>query len=308
MLHAWEVYGLEDAAKEHFKSHSVRHKGKNNKELFRRILEGKLLFISDIRGKDDPLFKSLLTKFQKLTTGRSLQNYLSYQGEKIQIFTEGNTDWMHLKAALNSLSVINLHYSNLNSMIEIVEYEHNYVIGDSKLKGLLEGHLISKSKKPIIAIFDSDNLQKIGEFAPVTARKYNKFEKSVYTFYLPKPSHRKTSKNCIEHYYKDSDLKLKNKDDRRLYLASEFDGVTGKHKEIAGIRCTLSQKKLSTTEGIIDNNVIDENENSLALSKKDFAQNIYDQTESHRTVNFDSFKMIFDIISSIINDIQREPT
>lgn len=304
-LYAWEKFGLEKAALEHFKKYSTKHKGKTNPELFINIIEGKLLFLSDIRGKNDELFKSFLNKFESLKPGNSLSKYLSYQGEKIQLFTEGNTDWIHLKHALDSLCVVDLKYNNLRDSIKIIEYDPNYSVGDTKLKSILEGHLVSKNKVPIIALFDSDNISNLGEFAPKKEERFKSFGKSVFTFCLPKPTHRTITKNCIEHYYKDDDLKIKDENGRRLFLSDEFNKENGQLETNEELRYIHSVRKLKNSESIIDDGVRDKNDKSFALSKKDFAMNIKNKSERFKKVNVNSFRLIFDTLLLIIKQIHE---
>lgn len=305
MLHAWEVYGLNNAAIEHYKKYSVRHKNKEDQNLFINIIEGKLLFISHIRGKDDKIFKSLLKKFQNLSPNQNLNKYLSYQGEKIQIFTEGNTDWMHLKSALDSLSNRNAHNKSLKSAIRIEKYDQNKSIGDTKLKQFLGGYLAAGNKRPIIGIFDSDNINQLGDFVPKNKDgKYRNFDDRVFIFYLPQPTHRKTNKNCIEHFYKDEDLTIRDEFNRRIYLSNEFNSHNGELKTDPSIRCFASRNKLEKTEAVIDSAVRNNLEESLALSKKDFATNIMYKSEKFKNVDFRSFRLIFDIIRDIIKEIE----
>lgn len=306
MLYASNKFGIEKAALEHFTKYSTKHKNKKSVELFLNIIEGKLLFMSDIRGKNDKLFKSLLNKFQILKPNNILSKYLSYQGKKILVFTEGNTDWIHLKHALDSLSVIEPKYDNLKESLEIVEYDSNYSVGDSKLKNILEAHLVSRNANPIIGLFDSDNISALGEFAPKKEYAFKNFNNLVFTFCLPKPTHRNVAKNCIEHFYKDDDLKITDENNRRLFLSNEFDNETGKLKSNPDIRYIYSFKKLKSSESIIDSGVRDKNDKSFALSKKDFALNIKNKNEKFKKVNVNSFRLIFDNLILIVKNINEE--
>ncbi|MDT0556793.1 reverse transcriptase domain-containing protein [Patiriisocius hiemis] len=300
MLYAWEKFGLNNAAEEHFTKYSKKHKLKKDYSLFIRIVEGYLFFIKDIRGHDDLLFRSLVKKYNKLSSNSVLKNILLHQGEKILVYTEGNTDWMHLKASLLELSKIDIGLNSLSNMIKFVEYDPNYAVGDLKLVNILEGILVSKSKKPVIAIFDSDNLQKIGEFGSKRQKRYNIFNNTVYTFSLPKPFHRSTNLNCIEHFYYDKDLLKKDEFGRRLYLSDEFDSQNGKFIQDDKIRCFASLKKLQKKEFIIDSMVKNDDNDSLALTKKDFALNIYNTTDEFKNINYSNFKLIFSLIQDII--------
>lgn len=307
MLYAWEKHGLEKATKEHFKKYSRRHRDKDDKTLFIKIIEGKLHFLADIRGKDDSIFKKYVGQFKKLSPTPTLGQYIGYQGKNILVYTEGNTDWMHLKNALSSFNA-NYQYVALASSISIHEYDENYSVGDSNLKNFLVSHLISRNPQPIIGIFDSDNINSLGEFKPVSGRRFQKFNNCVYTFYLPRPPHRKTNKNCIEHYYKDEDLTIEDENGRRIYLSDEFDSQSGELKVDNKVTCYQSLRKLSKFEGIIDSQVRDSEQNSLALSKKGFAANILNKNENFKKVDIRSFRLIFDIIHDILQDVEFNNT
>ncbi|MDY0780162.1 reverse transcriptase domain-containing protein [Tenacibaculum sp. IB213877] len=304
MLHSWEIRGLELATINHFKKNP---KKKFSSRLFINIIEGKLLFISDIRGKEDLLFKSLLNKFNSLNPNHNFKNYTeNYSKGKVKVLTEGNTDWMHLTAAINSLSVINDTYRHLSTKIEFIKYEAT--VGDTKLKSYLDGYISTSTKNtnPIIAIFDSDNIKALKNIVPKEGKRYKNFNNKVFTFYLPKPSHRKTNQNCIEHFYKDEDLTITDSFGRRIFLSDEFSNESGTLIKDPKITCYENTNKLKSKEIVITDKVRSQNEDSLALSKKDFAKYIYNKEERYKRVNFNSFKLIFDIIYSIISEIENE--
>lgn len=65
MLHAWQKYGLEAAAEEHFARYSGRPKCKGPPQpgkAFRNIVYGHLSFMKMVRGIDDPVFLKLCAK------------------------------------------------------------------------------------------------------------------------------------------------------------------------------------------------------------------------------------------------------
>lgn len=305
MLHAWEKFGLNLASKEHFKKYSSKHRDKDDPELFMNIIFGKLLFLSAIRGKDDKLVISMFSKFRILRPYNQFIQYLSYSGEKIQVFCEGNTDWMHLKHALDKLCVTQYKYVSLRNNIKIVEYDHNISVGDSKLKQILESHLLSRNPSPIIGIFDSDNLGALGQFRPNKQFKYKNFNNTVFVFTLPKPTHRSNNKVCIEHYYKNEDLMIKDENGRRIFLSDEFDSQNAIHKNNESLRFTGNFNKIKQNENIIDADVRNSNDDSFALSKKSFALNILNKEEKFKKVDVNSFRLIFDQILAIISDYQK---
>lgn len=67
MLHAWEKFGIDNAASDHF----VRHRGllhvpRNAGRAFRNIVYGQLSFIKMVRGADDPVFLNFCAKILAL--------------------------------------------------------------------------------------------------------------------------------------------------------------------------------------------------------------------------------------------------
>lgn len=107
---------------------------------------------------------------------------------------------------------------------------------------------------------------------------------------------------CIEHYYSDEDIKIAYKD-RRLYLGDEFDSEYGVH--IDGDKICKDKNKCGK-KFIIDSGCkVTEVKNvgiNIALSKNDFANNILNRENEFLNINVDNFKLLFNLIESIIND------
>lgn len=67
MLHAWEKFGLEHAASEHFlKYRGLARLPDNAKKGFRNIVYGQLAFVKMVRGADDEVFLNLCAKVLEL--------------------------------------------------------------------------------------------------------------------------------------------------------------------------------------------------------------------------------------------------
>lgn len=226
---------------------------------------------------------------------RTLDNYEKQIKDlsKPLIITEGKTDWKHLKHAL-SIMKNSGQYTNLD--INFLEYEFEF--SDSKLETLL----INLSKVPnqnkIIGIFDSDS--NIGS-------KYENikdFGNNVYGYCIKDTQ----GYNCgisIELLYKRDDLTISDKEGRRIYLTDEFKELSHQLKTNSNIVCnnkTLVDAVKRNIIKIIDSDVFDDEEHSLALSKNQFAEYIYNNEDNFSKVSIDGFKDIFSIIEQIIND------
>ena len=103
MLHAWEKFGVDAAAKEHFEKYNYKNKPLQNIELsFQAELVGKIGFIGHIRGKDNKIYKRLYERIKTLNpeVNLSIVEKASSESEIPIVYGEGKTDWKHLKAAL----------------------------------------------------------------------------------------------------------------------------------------------------------------------------------------------------------------
>jgi RNA-directed DNA polymerase len=69
MLHVWEKYGIEEAQKNF--NRRLRSRGiVPKRQSFKRVLKGKIAFVHMVKGKDDPVTRSLWRQFNNLENGR----------------------------------------------------------------------------------------------------------------------------------------------------------------------------------------------------------------------------------------------
>ncbi|MBU3104411.1 AAA family ATPase [Clostridium gasigenes] len=209
------------------------------------------------------------------------------------IITEGKTDWKHLKNALDVLK----SQGKFNALdIDFLEYDRD--MSDSNLEKLLNTISILDNDNKIIGLFDND--EKIG-------RKYDgeaaiEFGNKIYGWCIPNPRNLPYGIS-IEFLYKDEDIKKYDKDGRRLYLSDEFKEINLQFKSDSSINCT--NKKIiecykNDIVKIIDNEVFDAEEKSLALSKNQFAENILRKIEPFDEVNVEHFEEVFRRIEKIL--------
>jgi RNA-directed DNA polymerase len=62
LMHAWRKYGAEAAAKDFFARHYRKGSSGDAKKL-KRVVRGRIEFVGQVRGKDDPIFRQLLLEF-----------------------------------------------------------------------------------------------------------------------------------------------------------------------------------------------------------------------------------------------------
>jgi len=213
------------------------------------------------------------------------------------IITEGKTDWKHFKRALETFQD-NGEFTKLD--IAFKEYEEDFKMSESQLEKLLTE--LSKVPRPnkVIGIFDCDT--------PI-GKKYEKEEKQklsthVYGLAIPTPDFRTYHEGiCTEFLYKDEDLKKVNSQGRRIYLSEEFTnkGRLEKDRKIGLANVNKVDKKISKEKSIIiDSDVLDIEENSLALSKDAFSKAVFNKEDPFDTMDFEGFRGLFEDIQKIL--------
>ena len=158
----------------------------------------------------------------------------------------------------------------------------------------------------------------------LTGQEYQEWEKlsrnNVYAFCIPEikesDSPRTLDKICIEFYYKEKDLKSTDKNGKRLFFADEFkfnqESNEDDSKRFISHCGKFKTKSVKVKNGataeltLISEPVyaIDDEEckHSLLLSKNDFTKYIENEVEGFDNFDIENFKLIFDVIESIIND------
>lgn len=227
------------------------------------------------------------------------------------IMTEGKTDWKILKAALDYFKSIG-EYSELD--ISFLENDGQIEVGNNTLQRIRNYNAIFPNNKLRIFIFDPD-VKEINEEHKDCEGGYKFWENNVYSFTLPIPEFRKdTPLISIENYFSDEDIKTQDRQGRRLYLVGEFDKTTGRHKTLKNV-ITLASLS-GDSNHIIDNKVYYvedlsitkenvykyEQKRNIALSKNDFAENIFNKNEKFANINFNNFRLIFDCVERIFKE------
>lgn len=223
----------------------------------------------------------------------NLKSQIDSSSRNTLIITEGKTDWKYLKNSLEILKNRNL-YEDLK--IDFLEYENEIEMGDIALSSMIKAFQKTPQERKIIFLFDRDNNNILKDYG---IEKYNTHPNNVYSFCIPKVSEER-DKISLEFYYTDDNLKILDENNRRLFIGNEFHSSSA--LSICGNFFTLDRNKAGTL-CIIDNKVFSiddpESKNSIALSKNDFAKNIYEKANDFSNMDVTNFKLIFDIFSEI---------
>jgi len=247
-------------------------------------------------------FNNLQNTFN--TVNRRLQNL-----SKPLIITEGKTDWKHFKHAIERLNE-NGEFVDLD--FDFLEYEDEIEMGDSHLKSLCEQTSKLNNNRKVICIFDRDDTKIIQSMDGSNGSNYKEWGNSVYSFCIPKPSHRNDYINIsIEFYYTDDEIKtIDTNTNKRLFFTNEVEEIMIKSK--------TNKKKISSKINILDIPKEDEENDkkiycedvaliqnsdgvSVAHSKNVFAEKILKREEGFGEFGIDEFKNVFSIVQQILN-------
>ena len=237
---------------------------------------------------------------------KRIQAIKNTSSNKTLVITEGPTDWMHMKSALENFKTIDNKYKDLN--FEFLEYTDDF--GEQELVKMKDALLKLPNSRKYILISDRDtNDKKIESFDD--NNNFKNWGNNVYTFRIPVPEFRKeTPYISIEHYYTDEELKTEILCDdgitRRLYMGNDFNkiGLNIKENKRCDNRNKCNKYSISILSGCGNEKVYDisdEDSTSInyALSKKDFVDKVIKNKKNN--INYTSFSLIFDKIEKIEN-------
>lgn len=306
LIHAWEKYGIENAATDYFKKYKKTEIPIDYINIFREVVIGKINFLRYIQYNekegDSPLYKKFTNQVKTLYPDAKLAAFKRY-AEAVEgpiIMGEGVTDTIYLKAALDYFKAQG-KFTNLNPIFpkERDAVEKNNV----KLLGFCQSFQYVNIPYPreVICIFDRD-VKLINRAHLKDMMSWG--DNNVYSILMPKPSHRDFDEVCIEFYFTDEVLKLKDEDGRRIYTSDEFDKTTGKHLIYPEVYYKKINYLKSNYPRILSDNVFmrndDGTETSIALSKKSFAKNCVAGVGNFNKVTYEYFEPIFHLLSAII--------
>jgi RNA-directed DNA polymerase len=311
MLHAWEKYGLDNAQAEFWNQFDTKSSYQKKQKSFQDIIKSKIEFVGTVRGKDDQIYLNFLTWLKRLApelvSDEKLKNYNLLKDEKkssikATIWTEGKTDIKHLNCALKWLES---QGKKFDFEIDFKDDLDPQKQGSSQLLEMCKQLCKTKHNQPMIAIFDRDEPNVTKQVDDDTLG-FKDWTNRMYSFALPIPQHRRDHKEiCIEHYYQDNEIQRQDINGRRLFLSNEFHSDSGRHLKDDFI-CADKNKFKSKELKIIDQDVFDKKNERVALSKNDFADNIFNNKEKFDDFEFGAFEEVFRIIEKIVKHHAEE--
>lgn len=298
MLHAWEKYGYKAAESTYRQKYAVRHPEKERENIsFLRVVQGKLNFLKMVRGENNRIYLNLVKWFWKLAPELAKPEVIAPPPlAKPMIYTEGKTDWKHLKTAFSSLKKMGM-FMQLD--VQFLEYGNETPMGDGELLKMCQTWSKMPHETPQIFVFDRDKPDLVKQVTD-SAKPFKSWGNNVFSFAIPVPTHRiGLGDVCIEFYYQDKDIKRADEAGRRIFLSDEFEVKNNKHKSLDVYTTNPKIRKMT----IIDSQVFDfASGDSVALSKDRFAELIANGSPQFQNVDFSEFSKIFDVVVTILHE------
>lgn len=243
-----------------------------------------------------------------IETIAAIKEVIEKETGKVFIYTEGPTDAILIKKAIEKLGV-----NDLDLTVNAVNCAANKK-GNEELCKLLE----TLSANPVnnnivIGIFDRDVDQKVkdenGNQVTLKGQEYANLGNNTYAFILPVPHDRKQEDQIsIEHFFTDEEIKTSNENGQRLFIGNEFNKA-GNHKTdnynyryIGDLFNTIKIIEHETRKHVTDKN----GDGDYSLSKMRFAEAVKDDRQGFDTFDFSEFNKIFDVIRKIVTEARGD--
>ena len=307
MLHAWEKFGIESAAEEHFAKYNHKNISTDNKiKTYKRIIQGKLNYLKYVREDNvinDNVYIKLRDKAKSLNPSYKIAEaqHLARNTKMPMILTEGISDAIHLNAALDYFRRKGM-FLNLNVCIPI---SSDTQLSSSKLLKFCKFYSdtpLMPFDYPVICVFDRDIASVNKEHKGML---YHNWGGNVFSTLLPKPSFVNFDEVCIEFLFSPEDYMRVDDNGRRLYSTDEFYVESGIHKTDSNIYITKKGKLNSPFPKILESDVFlkakdGEQDVSMALSKISFAKLCAAGKGNFEGVSYEAFAGLFDIVQQIL--------
>lgn len=286
MLYSWEKFGFADAEKNWLTNCDFRNRPEWQAPRFNWVLRGKVNHVGAVKGKSDATYLSLARRLAALDEGYTIDPKAITDSivDEIVIYTEGKTDSVHIKKALE-------YFHSKGEFLGIkMRFDSSmYGEGDDALKKMCKALSTSLQRKLTVALFDSD-VQRVVDEMKGSLKAYKDHGNNVYSMVLPNPPFRGKDPICIEHCYEDRDLTKCDSSGRRLYLIEEFDSKLGFHTSLPNVYKTNPHKKTL----IVDCDVVDiTTKKNIALPKAKFGELVEAAKPPFDTLNFEGFRNLF---------------
>jgi len=208
-----------------------------------------------------------------------------------RIMTEGDSDALHLQAALN-------HFHGLGEFFDLKPRFENYPgdKGDMDLLETLKRIAKANIDELVIGLFDCDNLSFMKSHASKSGGTV-RLGSRVYAIFLAHPNEAFTDRFCVESLYPRNYATLFTTEHRRIFFGDEFDINTGLDKTGKFRRSAPRSASVVVSDKVVR---VEDGYSSL-LSKMDFARMVLAGAAPFTQPSFEGFRPTLSLLRSVVD-------
>ncbi len=226
---------------------------------------------------------------------------------RVMLYTEGTTDELLIKKALEKLDISDISLE-VRAASQKKGKQHN---DDTIIKLLTTLQENPCTNNTVIGLFDRDAdpaivfINEAGNEVKLVDYEYIKLGDHIFALALPVPHNRpEVDQISIEHYFTDKEIITENENHCRLFLGNEFY-PSGNHIDETKDYHYRNAYKCAGTIRVIEHEqkayVTDRKGNGdFSLSKQRFAEAVCNENAGFDHFDFSEFNKIFDVIRKIV--------
>lgn len=294
LLYIWQRHGEAEAAAALLRAEGPRNwPSEKARPSLRLVVRGRVQHVGRIKGWENPIYMSLASSLHDIDPSFVRAAATSDKSLRAVVFTEGESDALHLRAAHHFLRRRGL-FTDLN-----VDYQDVGDKGEDALLRQCQAQARTRQRQPCVFVFDRDTQSMVKKVdGPQGWRNWGN---GVVSVPLIAPSWREGEDVCIELLYEDEVFERHDADGRRLFQAREFDRHSGLHNSGEYTTPHPGHKTL------IRENVFSVASNSsVGLSKMAFATALSSAGSGFEGVSFEGFEGTFAAIRGAVMEADDE--
>lgn len=273
---------------------------------FLEVLRGRVQHVGHVRGWGNAVYQRLALSLAatdpefrpKSAPAQAVGPKANKPTVTVRIYCEGPSDHDHLDAAGRYFQSVG-EFSGM----QLVFQRGASVKNNQQLAALCESLAQTVHNHPQVFVFDSDEAKYRAEMSN-NGEGVKDWGNGVYSLCIAKPVWRAALPGiCIEMLYSDGALATPDEAGRRIYLRSEFDENSGRHKTDPSVTCpNMQQATLVVAKAW--NQTSNAN---VALAKTAFASAILEKKGAFAQVSFAGFKETLELLREAAQRFAAKP-